>query len=400
MTNRLRHHLLGLALVQAALVLPLDLAAQTRPAKGAATAGGPGAATAAERAVLRVACEGDNVGAAITLNGRFKGECPVDITVLEGRIQLRAVKQVDDSRERTFEQGFSVVGGTGKRIDVVLGPVQLTADAQQRESQRAKEAQQRKADALAAAIKAAEGGDASAMYSLGRRFELGHGLPIDYAQAAAWYGKAADAGDGRAASQLGYMYLAGSGVRSDKPTAMKFIKKAADLNDPRGLGLWALNGYPMRGNDFAPEAISLYQRGAEGGDPQSQHFMYVIGSAAGQSAKSQEWARMSREGYRRQAEDGDFIAMFGFADSYRYFEYDNARYMEFTRDAIGAAEKAAAAGNSWAALKVALAHYDLFHADSGGNKDAEKAAAREWLKKAADLGEPQGKWGLANMTFD
>ena len=52
------------------------------------------AAANAQVSLLRVTCEGDDVGAEVTLNGKFKGECPVDIQAGSGTVKLRVVKKV------------------------------------------------------------------------------------------------------------------------------------------------------------------------------------------------------------------------------------------------------------------------------------------------------------------
>ena len=69
------------------------------------------------KAALRFRCEGDSVGAAITINGQFRGECPFDVAVTEGRQQLRSVQQIGQEYERVFEQEVHV------RLQPAHGPV-------------------------------------------------------------------------------------------------------------------------------------------------------------------------------------------------------------------------------------------------------------------------------------
>src|SRR6202030_642632 len=66
-------------------------------------------------------------------------------------------------------------------------------EAQQREKDRV-EAERRERERLNAE-KAAAGGNASAMYSLGVLYQIGRGVAQDYAKARDWYQKAADAGN-------------------------------------------------------------------------------------------------------------------------------------------------------------------------------------------------------------
>ena len=43
--------------------------------------------------LLRISCDGNDIGAEVYINDKFKGECPVDIQVPEGIQKLR-VKSV------------------------------------------------------------------------------------------------------------------------------------------------------------------------------------------------------------------------------------------------------------------------------------------------------------------
>lgn len=97
--------------------------------------------------MLRVACDGSNVGAEITVNNRFKGECPIDVEVQPGEVRLRAYKKVDGLRERLFEQEFRVGEGVVKRVEVVLGPAQLNEEGRVQEAERQRvEAERRRVE--------------------------------------------------------------------------------------------------------------------------------------------------------------------------------------------------------------------------------------------------------------
>ena len=96
---------------------------------------------------LRVTCDGEDVGAEVEINGKFKGECPVDIIVPEGTYKLRVFKAVDASQERVFEQVIRMGDGVTKRVEAVL-TVRLTAAGQKLEAERlAAEAQRSAAEA-------------------------------------------------------------------------------------------------------------------------------------------------------------------------------------------------------------------------------------------------------------
>jgi hypothetical protein len=61
-------------------------------------------------------------------------------------------------------------------------------------------------------IEQAKAGDMVAQYKLGYDYFLGHGVPLDYVQAAIWWRKAADQGFPQAQNNLGVLYNAGKGV--------------------------------------------------------------------------------------------------------------------------------------------------------------------------------------------
>ncbi len=86
--------------------------------------------------VLRVACSGENADAEVYINGKFRGECPVDIQVSEGVLPLRVVKIVDAQHERVFEQNVRIGEGSIKKVEVILSEPQLNAAAQKIENKR------------------------------------------------------------------------------------------------------------------------------------------------------------------------------------------------------------------------------------------------------------------------
>ena len=62
---------------------------------------------------------------------------------------------------------------------------------------------------------AAEQGDASAQFYLGRMFEEGNGVPKDNKEAVKWWKLSAEQDDAKAQYKLGLMYKAGYGVPQD-----------------------------------------------------------------------------------------------------------------------------------------------------------------------------------------
>ena len=74
-------------------------------------------------------------------------------------------------------------------------------------------------------------GDSSAMYSLGRSYIEGVGVPKDDEAGKLWYEKAAEAGDLSAQAMLGQQYLQGREVMKNYALAAKWLKLAAQQGD-------------------------------------------------------------------------------------------------------------------------------------------------------------------------
>jgi len=94
-------------------------------------------ASAAGSAALRIVCDGDAEGAEVYINGKFKGECPLDMKVPEGRLKLRAQKTVDaDHEPRRFEQEIRIGDGVIKKVEVQLSVAELNAAGKKREEKK------------------------------------------------------------------------------------------------------------------------------------------------------------------------------------------------------------------------------------------------------------------------
>ena len=74
-------------------------------------------------------------------------------------------------------------------------------------------------------------GDAWAMYNLGNVYAKGIGVPLDDAEALAWYQKAAEKGYTAAYLALGLMYSDGAAFLPDPVTAFEWYMKAAAQGD-------------------------------------------------------------------------------------------------------------------------------------------------------------------------
>jgi len=77
----------------------------------------------------------------------------------------------------------------------------------------------------------AKDGNAEAQHSLAARYEEGHGVEADLAQAVAWYRRAADQGHAPAHFKLGQLYEEGRGVPQDSRQALIWYTSAAEMGD-------------------------------------------------------------------------------------------------------------------------------------------------------------------------
>lgn len=87
---------------------------------------------------LQVACKGDDEDAAVTLDGVFKGYCPILLKVNPGILKLRVVKKVDASHERVFETEIQLGDGVKKKVDAKLTTQPIASAKSQSDMQEAR----------------------------------------------------------------------------------------------------------------------------------------------------------------------------------------------------------------------------------------------------------------------
>src|SRR5688572_16413903 len=78
--------------------------------------------------IVSVICTGNDVGAEVFVDGKFKGECPLDIKVPMGKLKLKVQKKVDAFNDRIFEQEIRVDYAVEKRVNILLGAPTLNAE--------------------------------------------------------------------------------------------------------------------------------------------------------------------------------------------------------------------------------------------------------------------------------
>jgi TPR repeat protein len=192
------------------------------------------------------------------------------------------------------------------------------------------------------------GGNAHAMYRLGRMYAMGLGVPQHDGEAARWYRLASDAGNFNAMTALAGLMLDGRGVERDQHQAVRLFQTASDkgnLEAMSRLGVLLVQGKVIAKD--VPEGLRLLTKAADAGfTPAMVNIGMVYDQALGvpaDLAKAAMW-------YKRAADLGNSFGMMG---------------LGFVTERSG-----------------------------GPNKDAAAAAL---YRKAADLGNSQGLHNLGAM---
>ena len=122
--------------------------------------------------------------------------------------------------------------------------------------------------------KAAEAGDADSWMSIAACYADGRGTEQDFPAALSYYEKAADSGSHMACDYLGYLYMAGEQVPQDYEKGLEYYRKAAALGNSRSmmaLGYAYLSG---QGTDADPEeAARWYEMAALAGRTDALEFL-------------------------------------------------------------------------------------------------------------------------------
>lgn len=401
--------------------------------------------------MVRIACDADNAGAAISVNGRFRGDCPLDVQVEPGTIRIDAVKRVDDSRERLFSEAFRIGDGAARRVEVMLSAPRLNAEAQKQRDERlaadreaAAERETRRQRELAGQQRlwqqqleqlqaAAAAGDVAAMWRLGRWHENGYRVVQDRNAALAWYRKAAEAGhaggmggvaaflyngwgaprdlaqaralaetaaergDARAMNLMSVLHAQGAaGLPKDSTLAIQWAQRAADAGERRALYVLARGSFD-RGSLSPQEAATVLQQvrralePGEEGEPPNADAMDLMGAlyALGIPGLPQD-SRAALEWYRRSAQSGSPRGMFNLAVAYRQGR------LGLVRDdvtALGWFRKAADLGQS-----DAMYNLGWFYQHGQGGVALDKSLAIDWYRKAAAAGHAQAAANLKALN--
>lgn len=264
-------------------------------------------------AALRVTCEGNDVGAEVLVNGKFRGECPVDLSVPNGALKLLVRKQGEGGRERVFEQEIRMSEGSAKKVEANLGPWRLSPAEVQRQDEKVKRLYALPLDQLE---KQARSGDPDAMVVLARSYSGGiQNRPIDKVVGLAWWQKAAEAGNVTAMYNLSLMNHMGTPEVPKNPAQARiWLVKASEAGLARATESLASElDTTDRSQANQEEIFRMTLRAAEQGSPSS---MLRTGSAYSSGTGTPRNLESAVLWWRRAAEAGNQYAMFELANSY------------------------------------------------------------------------------------
>ena len=125
-------------------------------------------------------------------------------------------------------------------------------------------------------------------------YDLGQGVPQDYAEAANWFLEAAEQGDVYSQQRLGHMFYTGEGIARDYIEAAKWTRKAAEQGDAMSQGL--LGGMYAFGRGVPQDYVlghMWFNLGATRGDESLSEFRDTLARSMSQAqiAEAQKLAR-------------------------------------------------------------------------------------------------------------
>jgi localization factor PodJL len=119
-------------------------------------------------------------------------------------------------------------------------------------------------------------GDPSAAYEIGLRYAEGHGVPVNFDEAAKWYGRAAQANIVPAIFRLGTLYEKGLGVKKDIDTANRYYRQAADRGNAKAMHNLAVLEADGGGKPNYKNAVYWFLKAGNRGVADSQFNLGIL----------------------------------------------------------------------------------------------------------------------------
>lgn len=163
--------------------------------------------------------------------------------------------------------------------------------------------------------KAAEKGDADAMFNMGVMYHNGQGVQQDYREAMHWFRKAADKGVAEAMFGVGAIYHNGRGVLQDSRQAMNWFRKAGKRGHPGAMfNLASMYHQGLCTPQDYRKAMRWFRKAADKGNVDAMvnlALMYNKGEGVPQNCYPQ-----AKRWFRKAAERGNTKAMCNMAVMY------------------------------------------------------------------------------------
>jgi len=99
--------------------------------------------TIAQTSMVRIMCDGEAASSEVTVNGAFKGGCPIDVQVKAGTVQVNVLKTLDKDHEQVFSDEFRIGEGVVKKLEVILSAPRLTTKGKLAERERLQQEEDR-----------------------------------------------------------------------------------------------------------------------------------------------------------------------------------------------------------------------------------------------------------------
>lgn len=224
------------------------------------------------------------------------------------------------------------------------------------------------------------------MFALGRSYQLGAGVPINYRQAVQWLQKAADAGHAAAMTTLAMMYGRAAGVPYDKARSDALMERAVVLGDPAALAMSSIRRPE-------PERTQWMQKALAAGDPFAL-VMHALDTS--QTPERHATRQRAYKVLQALADLGDLDALDWLGSLQQVQGGEPGASLATHRRLIERAERAYQAGNSYAAVQLAMVHFHISVIPGGSSE----AVARQWARRAVAAGNPTARDLLGDLAKD
>ena len=241
---------------------------------------------------------------------------------------------------------------------------------------------------------ASDGGYPHAQMMLGYMYEKGDLVAPDHGEALRLYRLAADHGDARAQNNLGWAYQQGNGVPKDPAEAAKWYRKSAGQSDPLAeANLSWLYLYGLGVEKDYEQAEKWARLGAESGMPRLQfNYAEILVNESRKDGNVVANYAVAAEWYKKAAEQNYPEAQMALADLYNYGKLDR-NYNEAVK------WYSRAATNGSGNVKAMGMLGSLYH-DNHENFPHDHAQSARWFRMAAEKGETGAGYELALLLLD